>query len=245
MINAQRIFHSLLPIDLRNIRRDPLLRWVVLAPWLFALLLRVGLPWLTTQIQTHAQFDLRPYHPLILSNFFMLAPSISGMIVGFLLLDERDEGTLTSYAVSPLALRGYLLYRLFLPTFLGFVTTLLSYPLLQAPPIPCFVVIAISAVSALTAPYLALFLAAFASDKVAGLALTKLNNAILMLPVVAYFLPSRIQDFVGMIPVYWPMKAYWQATQGAAWLPYLPLGIFCYAVVIALLLHRFLKRPLP
>ncbi len=245
MITLQRIFYGILPIDLRNIRRDPLLRWVVLAPWLFALLLRVGLPWLTAQLQTHAQFDLRPYHPLILSNFFMLAPSISGMIVGFLLLDERDEGTLTSYAVSPLALRGYLLYRLLLPTFLGFVMTLLAYPLLQAPPIPWSAVIAISAVSAFTAPYLALFLAAFAPDKVAGLALTKLNNAILMLPVAAYFLPSRYQDLMGFIPVYWPMKAYWQAAQGASWLFYLPPGLLCYAVVIGFLLRRFLQRPLP
>ena len=43
-------------------------------------------------------FDLAPYHALIMGGYLMTAPGIVGMVIGFLLLDERDARTLTGAA---------------------------------------------------------------------------------------------------------------------------------------------------
>ena len=51
------------------------------------------------------------------------------MVLGFLLLDQRDDQTLTALQVTPLSLNGYLAYRISLPMLISLVTTLLMVPL--------------------------------------------------------------------------------------------------------------------
>ena len=43
-----------------------------------------------------------------MGGYLMTAPGIVGMVVGFLLLDERDERTLSALRVTPLSMRRYL-----------------------------------------------------------------------------------------------------------------------------------------
>ena len=83
-----RTLRALVDADARSLWRDPLLGWVLGLPLGVALLLRALVP----RVQ-EALFDLAPYHSLIMSAYLMTAPSIVGMVIGFLLLDERDTRT--------------------------------------------------------------------------------------------------------------------------------------------------------
>jgi fluoroquinolone transport system permease protein len=233
-------FRSLGPVDLKNIQRDPLLVWLPMAPLLMALVMRLGIPRLAPWLAATFGLTLESYYPLLASFFLVFAPSLVGTIVGFLLLDERDERTLTALLVTPLPLSGYLLYRLTAPLLLSTLMTLLTYPLLGLVPMPFAPLLAISLLASCSAPVLALFLASFAENKVAGLALTKMLGGVNMLPVVAYFLPPTWQPLAGIIPTYWPLKTFWlAATEETPLWPTLLLGLLINLLALALLLRRF------
>ena len=81
-------------------------------------------------------------------------------------------------------------------------------------PLPFSALLAISVVGALSAPLLALVLATAAPNKVAGLAVVKVLNGLNLLPSAAFFLPTPLQYVAGIIPTYWPMRAFWSAAAG-------------------------------
>ena len=151
-----------------------------------------------------------------MGGYLMTAPGIVGMVIGFLLLDERDAHTLTALRVTPLSIRGYLAYRLTMPLLLATASTMLGYVLIGFAPLPFSALLAISAVGALSAPLLTLVLATAAPNKVAGLAVVKVLNGLNLLPVAAFFLPMPLQYVAGIIPTYWPMRALWSAAAARA-----------------------------
>lgn len=67
---------------------------------------------------------------------FLTAPDLVGMVIGFLLLDERDTQTLDALRVTPLSMRRYLAYRISAPLLIAKVTTLFGYRLVALTPLP-------------------------------------------------------------------------------------------------------------
>ncbi len=106
-------------IDAHNIRRDPLLRWLAFYPLALTLLVRWGIHPVTQRLLRDWDFDLIPYYSLCLSFLLMTTPMLTGMVFGFLLLDQRDDQTLLALQVTPLTLSGYLVYRMAVPTLLS------------------------------------------------------------------------------------------------------------------------------
>jgi fluoroquinolone transport system permease protein len=64
-----------------------------------------------------------------MGGYLLTAPGMVGMVIGFLLLDERDARTLTALRTTPLSMRRYLGYRVALPLLLGSMSTLIGFPL--------------------------------------------------------------------------------------------------------------------
>jgi fluoroquinolone transport system permease protein len=237
-----RVFKALGPIDLRNVRRDPLLGWILLMPLLVAVVLRLAMPPLAQALWEQLSFDLTPYYPMILSFFvIMMQPLMVGMVIGFLLLDERDEGTLTALQVTPLGLPAYLAYRVLVP--MGITMTLLfvAFPLAGLGTLNFTHIFVAALVSAPLAPLLALVLAALAQNKVQGFAVLKGIGALLSVPpALAYFISPPWQWAFGVFPTFWPMKVYWMLGAGepnVRWA--VVIGLMYQALVLAILMRRF------
>jgi fluoroquinolone transport system permease protein len=241
-----QVLSTLIYADSRLIWRDPLLAWVLLLPLGLAALFRVLIPRVGEALFTAVGFDLTPYYPLIMGGYLMTAPGIVGMVIGFLLLDERDARTLSALRVTPLSMRRYLAYRVTLPLLGGTATTLIGYPLIGLTGLPMMTLLPIAAVAALSAPSLALVLAIAAPNKVAGFAVVKLLNMINLLPIVAFFVPRPLQYIAGVLPAFWPMRALWSAAAGDSFVTYLLVGsiVGLTAIVIAAALfdRRLLRR---
>jgi fluoroquinolone transport system permease protein len=173
-----------------------------------------------------------------MSFFVLMAPTMAGMLIGFLVLDERDDRTLTALLVTPVPLWSYLLYRLAGPMVLGVVTTIIGYPIAGLGRVAYGPLLVVALLASLSGVAMALFLAAFAENKVAGLALVKLLNGLAVLPVAAYFVEPPWQWLAGLVPMYWPLKIFWLADQGAAYGLYLLLGLVVNLAVVGLLLKR-------
>jgi fluoroquinolone transport system permease protein len=239
---SARTLTALIGADSRLLWRDPLLAWMLLVPVGLGLLLRVLLPAGREALLAAGGVDMAAYYPLILGGYVMTAPGIVGMIVGFLLLDERDARTLAALRVTPLSPRRYLAYRISVPLTAGIATTVACYPLVGVVALPFGTIVAIALVAGLWAPLLALILAAAAPNKVAGFAVMKVLNSINLLPVVAYFLPVPLQYAFGVLPPYWPMRALWSASAGDAYAGYLVVGAASGIAAIVAAARLFERR---
>lgn len=213
---------------------------MILFPLLISLLLRWGVPALNLHLQETYRFDLTPYYPLIMSLVVLMLPGILGMIFGFLLLDQRDDQTLTALQVTPLSLNRYLAYRTGLPMILSALITLVVFPiagLVRFEYVPLILTVVLTAP---IAPMYALFLASFAANKVQGFALAKAAGAILWPPLVAYFMHTNWQLVLGILPTYWPLKLFWvfHFHENYWWIFFIT-GMAYQVFLLILLMRRF------
>ncbi len=236
------VLKALGPIDARSIQRDSLLAWLVAMPILVGLLVRWATPPVTAWLARDFGFDLVPYYTLLMSYFVVLqVPMIAGLVIGFLMIEERDDRTLTALFVTPLPVAGYLRYRVGWPLLLGAALTCVSFQIAGLVTLPWGWLLAIVALAALEAPLMSLFLFGFAADKVQAFAFVKGVGAVLLAPVAAWFAPEPWQYLAGLVPSYWPIKAFWlvsEARDGTAALA-LAVGLLVHVALLWALLQRF------
>ncbi|MDJ0655977.1 MAG: hypothetical protein QNJ40_17570 [Xanthomonadales bacterium] len=228
-------------IDARNVTRDPLLAWLLPLSLLLAAMFRYGVPPLATWLQENYQVDLVPHYPAIMSFGLLIAPTIVGTVIGFLLLDQRDDRTLEALRITPLTTRGYLGYRVLLPVAISVPITL-AVMLIMGLSLPGWDALLVGSVIA--APMAALFALAFAciaENKVQGFALSKASGLVNLPAVVAWFIQSDWQLLFGITPTYWIVKCYWQAMAGEPWLGFALVGLVYQALIGWLLLRWFTR----
>lgn len=232
------VVRALVPIDAKSVGRDPLLHWLLFYPLLLAMLIRWGTPLLSLHLHARFNFDLQPYYPLLMSFVALMTPMLAGIVIGFLLLDQRDDQTLTALQVTPLTLSGYFAYRIAVPTALSFLITIVVFPITGLLDLGAVALIAVAVSSCLLAPLYALFLGVFANNKVQGFALTKALGILLVPPLIAYFVKSPWQLLFGLDPLFWPAKFLWSMNAGTHGWIYLLAGTLLHGVLVVVLMSR-------
>lgn len=228
----------------RTVGRDPLLLQLLVAPAALVVLLRMLDGTLGAWVTRTTGLALAPYRPLLTSFLLLLlVPFLSGLLAGLVLLDERDEGVLTALRVTPLGLGGYALLRAGTTAALSLGTLLVAVPLAGSHPdgaplgaLPVLVL------AALFAPLPALALATFATNKVEGLALVKGASLLLFTPLLGWFAESRWSLLLGVIPTYWPARAFWQWVAGEPAWPFWGFGLAYHAALLVLLMRAWSAR---
>jgi fluoroquinolone transport system permease protein len=242
-VRALAVVRALGPVDARSVARDSMLRWLLVLVPVFALALRFAVPGLTTWLETELRFDLVPYYALITSFVGMMAAGMVGTVIGFLLLDQRDDQTLPALLVTPMSLGDYLLYRLSVPTLLAVPLAILTYAIAALVPISTGQLAAAALTAAPLAVLYAVFIGSVATNKVQGLALVK-GVGILWVPaVLAWFVPWPWQELAGVVPHYWPLKVFWEFDAGrplSGWV-HAALGVAVQGAWIAFFARRLAR----
>ncbi|MGI6835767.1 hypothetical protein RY280_21560 [Bacillus paralicheniformis] len=225
--------------DMKQIKRDSMFAFYGLAPFLLIIVTAAGIP-LSAEL---AAFNITPYRHLIMSFAMLFIPLILGIMSGFILLDERDENMIQYFAVTPLSKRGYVLIRLILPMALTFCYSILLFASggLMAPGSVYLLIILIMVT--LEAPIYTLLLAAYASNKVEGLALMKGFSLLTFMPAAVYFIPLPWQLFGVFTPTYWTAKTYLAGTshEGLVFV-FGFIGVVLHVMILLLLYRRFLVK---
>ncbi|NNG15940.1 MAG: hypothetical protein HKM89_05605 [Gemmatimonadales bacterium] len=239
-MNLVSTIRALGPIDAKNVARDPLLRWVLVFGLLIGLALRLGVPPLPEYLEATYQFDLTAYYVLIMSTCLLFVPALVGTVVGFLLLDQRDDRTLDALQVTPLTVTGYLWYRIATPMLLSVALTPVVLLIANLVSLDAPLLVLMSLVAAPFAALMALAIASLAQNKVQGFALSKASGLVTMPPIVAYFVAGKWQFAFGLVPTYWPVKAYWSAAAGGSefWI-YLAIATVYQGVLLVVLARHF------
>ena len=99
---------GMLRTDGLRLLRDRFLIGVSVYIVAITVVMRWLLPAITVDLASDQNFDLAPYHPLLVSYLILqLAPFVPGIIGGFLLLESREDGTVKALLVSPNPLTSY------------------------------------------------------------------------------------------------------------------------------------------
>jgi len=232
---------GLVRADLRNIVRDPLLIMGVVLPLAVALLFRFLVPAVAGWVQAYV--DLAQYYPFIASFLVIMAPFMLGWVVGFLLLDERDEQILTAIAVTPLGKSGFLVYRLTIPVLASFVAAYAVVLLSGLMPLHVLSFAPIALFAALEAPLFALAIVAIAGNKVEGMAVAKGLGMVMWAPLAILFVDGPWQWAFGVVPPYWVSKATLASLDlGGSYGGAVGAGLAVHVALLAVMAIRFDRR---
>ena len=212
--------------------------WVMffLAPVLQFLLARLLVPWLVEAFPVLAEYRL-----IILMLMALQVVTGIGFVAASIMLDEKDEGVLTAIRTLPLGAHTFLVSRLLGAVLIAFIFSLamLGGTGLSALPGPTLPAAAL--LLALLTPLVALVLAGFARNKVEGLAIFKVLNLVLLLPVASLFLNSAARYALSIVPVYWTYQFIDGVNNGTLAAGYGLVALAFHLAVIAGL-YRWFKR---
>lgn len=222
-----RKYMSLLKYELKNIFKEPMSLFILFFPFIMLFILGFLLPGILDKVTTP---DSNATTITLLIGFVtMLAMGgyMGGLLLGFSLIDNRDEKTLINIAVSPVTVSGYTIFKIiysYVIAVLGNLVMLGGLVLFCKDQYVVFYqgveigllanyniweILIYSVVSALFVPTVALTLAIVAKNKIEGFAFMKMGGLILMLPALS--LLNAFQDwkqyFLGIVPMFWPIKA--------------------------------------
>ncbi|MEQ8278532.1 MAG: hypothetical protein RMA76_32305 [Deltaproteobacteria bacterium] len=136
---------------------------------------------------------------------------LPGTAFGFVLIEEKEDDTLTVLRVSPAPFSTFLWYRVAVPATIAFVLALVLVPLAGHAPLPFVKLVPLAASTALVAPLTMLLLGSFANDRVQGLAFTKFGGVAGLTILVGWFIPGPWQWLLAAFPPFLTCKAFWLA----------------------------------
>jgi len=225
--------------DLRLVARDPLLAIMPFAPFLAAAALRFALPLLSGFVESATGFRIMDHANIARIVITLFPGMFLGMVSGFLLLDDRDDGVSMYWGATPVGRTGYIAARLGLFSAMAFAAGLAAAGISGFGTASLIMDAGVAGIGALQVPFFSLFLAAFAANKVEGLALLKAMSVLDMAPLAVYLkFPLRL--------VAWPFPQYWAAEFAfggyASPLGALSLGVLTSIAWIAFLALKYRKR---
>ena len=234
--------------DARLVARDGFLVMMLGMVVVFGLVLRFGLPWMDGQLaavgvlpSASTSSRLSDYYaPIVAYMAFYTGALMVGTIIGFVLLDEKDERTLEAVMVSPVPLNWFVLYRAVAPAALAFVIVTAFFLFISQELVPLWQLLLLCVGASLTAPIITLFFATFAENKVQGFAMAKFVGLAGWVIILGWFVPEPLQWLMGLFPPFLVSKAYWMALEGSSfWWTVLALGVVLEMAAILVLMRRF------
>lgn len=230
--------------DARLVSRDRLLITILIYPVMTLLLARFGLPPLAEWLLRDVDFDLYPYFPLIIGYAFgAITPLLFGVIIGMLLIEEQDDRTLTALMVTPVSLTNFVRYRITTAYVLTFgmlgISLLVMNPYLG---LNVGVLLLITAVASLSAPFTTLVFFALSANKIQAFAVMKGISLVNVTIVAAWFVGDPWSILFGFFPPYWAIKGLWVALESGPYWLHLLAGVVTSAIGIWLLIRRFQRK---
>ncbi len=226
---------GLLPADLRRLARDELLVWMPAVPLAMALAARLGVPALLGPVGPGGAGAREWTARIDVTAFAIVVPVLVGTVVGFMLLGEKEDGVWSVLAVTPVSLRGYLIWRAAGAVIVAAVACGVCVRLADLDDLGAARTAILAATGAPLAGAVALGLAAWAADTIQGFAAVKLTLIVLVLPAVAPRGAGAWQWPLAAIPSWWPVRAYWDLIGKGTWWPAWLLGAIAVDLAVVAL----------
>ncbi len=257
-------YWNLFAYEMRTLLRDPLNLFMLFYP--FFMLFLTG--WLLPTSLSRAGLDIdSPGYALTMLIVFVMLLAIGGfamgILLGFSLLENKDEQTILSIAVTPIKVSGYILFKTIYSYIFSIVGNLIMLFGIKFFAYEAYTfqygtstfgfdhitvghILAFSVVASLLVPVVGAVTAAISRNKIEGFAFMKSGGLLFMIPalVLLDIFSDWKQYFLGFAPNFWPLKGLLnlalgiQATSDLPFWAYLVIGA-AYMIVLGGVAIRF------
>ncbi|WP_246565986.1 ABC transporter permease [Tissierella simiarum] len=236
------MYGNFIKSEIKKWSRDSMMGFMVVYPILFGLIGRYFLPW----ISRRNNFSLEAYADLIIVILTLLVPISYGALIGFSILEDRDDNVLTAIKISPFGIKQFLAFRLIMVSILCFIACIYVMWFSNIGNISIKNIIAISFLASFEAPISGLLINALAKNKIEGFAVMKGAGTIIVFPIIALFFMGKKELFFAFAPGFWSAKAISSLIRGdilyLSYNQYYFIGLL-YVLILNILVYKlFIKQ---
>ena len=223
---------------LKYIRHDMMLFAALTSPVLAGTAIRFIVPLIEKALISFTGLDsvMSPYYGLFDIFYASLSPAMFCFISAMVMLEEHDDHIDRYLFITGLGKNGYIISRIVIPALSAFVITAVLLPIFRLTDLTAAQIIFLSLTGTLQGIIIALLIVTISSNKLEGMAITKLSSLIILGAVVPYFVSSPFCFCFSFLPSFWMGKSISDNT-----LIYMVPSLFAGGIWIMLLQRRFLR----
>lgn len=216
-------FHTL-----KFIRKDRMLLAAGLAPILAGAAIYFGVPFAGEMLTRFTGMPgiLSPFYGLFTISFASITPVMYCFIFAMVILEEHDEHIDRYLFVTGLGRRGYFVSRIVIPALAAFVVTVILLPVFRITALSMGTIILLSLTGTLQGVIIELLIVTLSSNKLEGMAITKLSTLTIFGAVLPYFVPTPFCYCLSFLPSFWVGMAMLNNVPGYTMLSVLLAGVW-------------------
>jgi fluoroquinolone transport system permease protein len=188
--------------EVKKWTRDPFMVFMLVYPLLFAFVGRYLIPY----IAEVSDFMLEAYSDIVLVALLLFCPAIYGAVVGFSILDDRDDNIITAVQVTPLDVNRFLSVRLIMATVMTFATALFIIWFTGLVSMSAAQAVTVSLLIGFGTPIVGFLINSLSSNKVEGFAIMKGFGIVSLFPLMSLFFFDLKELLFAFAPGFWPAK---------------------------------------
>ncbi|MBU9714790.1 hypothetical protein [Evansella tamaricis] len=202
--------------DARNIFRDPLMILVLMIPIIMFFLVQYGIPYVDDQLSKYTTFQLLDHRTIIIGFILIMTPMMVGMLTGFLLLDEKDDGIFSYMEITPMKKMGFIGYRITLPVIISLIISVIMGVIFLSDESKLnWGLLGLSILSiSLYGPIITMYLASLCNNKVEGMTYTKMISILTIAPFASYLFDNWWTVIAYLIPFTWGVELLFASITG-------------------------------
>ena len=194
----KRVLSSTMQI-FKQIKSDPMMFAACFTPFVMGALIKFGIPFL----ERITDFSLQEYYPIFDLLFSIMAPVLLCFAFAMITLEEIDDKVSRYFSITPLGKSGYLFTRLGVPSIISAVIAFIVLLLFSLEKLSIGMTICLALLGSVQAIIVSLMIITLSSNKLEGMAVTKLAALTLLGIPAPFFIDSYYQFLVGFLPSFW------------------------------------------
>ena len=187
----------------KQIKSDPMMFAACFSPFIMGTLIKFGIPFL----ERITKFSLQAYYPIFDLLLSIMAPVLLCFAFAMITLEEIDDKVSRYFSITPLGKSGYLFTRLGVPSIISAVIAFIVLLLFSLEKLSIGMTICLALLGSVQAIIVSLMIITLSSNKLEGMAVTKLAALTLLGIPAPFFIDSYYQFSVGFLPSFWVAKA--------------------------------------
>ena len=225
----KRILSSTIQV-FKQIKSDPMMFAACFTPFVMGALIKFGIPFL----ERITDFSLQAHYPIFDLLLSIMAPVLLCFAFAMITLEEIDDKVSRYFSITPLGKSGYLFTRLGVPSIISAVIAFIVLLLFSLEKLSIGMTICLALLGSVQAIIVSLMIITLSSNKLEGMAVTKLAALTLLGIPAPFFIDSYYQFSVGFLPSFWVAKAMQNET----------VLYFSIGLMVALVWYYFLTKRL-
>lgn len=189
--------------DAKQIMRDPVMIALMLAPLLLILAFKAFEIWLFPYMAQSFNIYMDAYSAYILSFIILMSAGMLGIVVGFVMLDDKDANTLKLMEITPLGRSGYLFNRLALAVSFSVMYCFIVLLVFKQHELPIYAQLMLLLLSSIYTAIIGLLIFYGSDDKVKGLTFAKGLNILSLFAFADLFALKWLTILAWFFPPYW------------------------------------------